>query len=48
MAVGKIPEGYDGTAGRAKTTASRKVSISRLCIWTVTRLASCWQCKYTR
>lgn len=26
MAVSQVPEGYDGTAGRAKTTAEQPVS----------------------
>lgn len=35
MADGEVPEGYDGTAGRTKTTA--KQSVSAGCgIWTVT------------
>lgn len=34
MAVGKVPEGYDGTAGRAKTTAEQSVPAG-CSIWTV-------------
>lgn len=35
MAVGKVPEGYDGTAGRAKTATEQSVSAG-CSIWTVT------------
>lgn len=35
MAVGKVPEGYDGTAGRAEETAGQPVAAGGW-VWTVT------------